>query len=66
MRPGLTGWAQVNGRNLVSDEEKAFLDGEYAASMSLLFDAKVLARTVAVVLSRRGVDREGAGEGAGE
>lgn len=65
VRPGLTGWAQVNGRNLVSDEEKAFLDGEYAASMSLLFDARILARTVAVVLSRRGVDREG-GEGAGE
>lgn len=27
VRPGLTGWAQINGRNLVSDEEKAFLDG---------------------------------------
>lgn len=66
VRPGLTGWAQVNGRNLVSDGEKAFLDGEYAANMSLSFDARILARTVAVVLSRRGVDREGAGgEGGG-
>lgn len=57
VRPGLTGWAQINGRNLVSDEEKAFLDGEYVANMSLAFDAKIFARTVSVVLSRRGIDR---------
>jgi len=59
VRPGLTGWAQVNGRNLVSDEEKAFLDGEYVANMSLLFDARVFFKTIATVLSRRGVDRKG-------
>lgn len=58
VRPGLTGWAQVNGRNLVSDEEKAFLDGEYVANMSLAFDARVFFRTISVVFSRRGVDRE--------
>ena len=58
VRPGLTGWAQINGRNLVSDEEKAFLDGEYVANMSLAFDARVFFRTLAVVASRRGVDRE--------
>ena len=55
---GITGWAQVNGRNLVSDEEKAFLDGEYVANMSLAFDARVFFRTISVVFSRRGVDRE--------
>lgn len=57
VRPGLTGWAQVNGRNLVDDEEKAFLDGEYVANMSLAFDARVFFRTLATVVSRRGVDR---------
>ena len=57
VRPGLTGWAQVNGRNLVDDEEKAFLDGEYVANMSLAFDARVFMRTIATVASRRGVDR---------
>ena len=58
VRPGLTGWAQVNGRNLVDDEEKAFLDGEYVANMSLVFDVRVFLRTVATVVSRRGVDRD--------
>lgn len=58
VRPGLTGWAQVNGRNLVDDAEKAFLDGEYVGNMSLAFDARVLFRTVATVVSRRGVDRD--------
>ena len=64
VRPGLTGWAQVNGRNLVSDEEKAFLDGEYVANMSLAFDARVFFRTLTVVFSRRGIDREAQGGGA--
>ena len=63
VRPGLTGWAQVNGRNLVTDEEKAFLDGEYVANMSLAFDARVFFRTLAVVASQRGVDRNAAGGG---
>ena len=57
VRPGLTGWAQVNGRNLVSNEAKAWLDGEYVANLSFLFDARIFFRTIAVVLSRRGVDR---------
>lgn len=57
VRPGLTGWAQINGRNLVSDEEKAYLDGEYVANMSLAFDCRILLKTIAVVASRQGVDR---------
>lgn len=56
VRPGLTGWAQVNGRNLVDDEEKAFLDGEYVANMSFSFDARVFFKTLTTVVSRRGVD----------
>ncbi|WP_080799545.1 sugar transferase [Arabiibacter massiliensis] len=62
VRPGLTGWAQVNGRNLVTDEEKAFLDGEYVANMSLAFDARVFFKTLSVVVSRRGVDRDARAE----
>lgn len=58
VRPGLTGWAQVNGRNLVSDDEKAFLDGEYVTNMSLAMDTRVFFKTIAVVVSRRGVDRK--------
>ncbi len=57
VRPGLTGWAQVNGRNLVDDEEKAYLDGEYVANMSLGFDTKIFFRTFSVVLARLGIDR---------
>ena len=57
LRPGLTGWAQVNGRNLVDDDEKAALDGEYAENMSLAFDLKILAKTIVVVVSKRGIDR---------
>lgn len=58
VRPGLTGWAQVNGRNLVDDEEKALLDGEYVANMSLWFDIRIFFKTIATVLSRKGVDRD--------
>lgn len=65
VRPGLTGWAQINGRNLVSDEEKAFLDGEYVANMSLAFDARVFFRTLAVVFSRRGIDGDAQRDGDG-
>lgn len=52
--PGLTGWAQVNGRDSISLEEKARLDGEYARNVSLSMDIKCLFRTVAVVLKRDG------------
>ncbi|MEG1623523.1 MAG: sugar transferase, partial [Raoultibacter sp.] len=52
VRPGLTGWAQINGRNLVNDEEKAYLDGEYVANMSFLFDMKIFLKTIVVVLGR--------------
>lgn len=56
VRPGLSGWAQVNGRNLVDDEEKAFLDGEYVANMSLAFDARIFFKSITVVVGRTGVD----------
>ena len=52
--PGLTGWAQINGRDTITNEEKARLDGEYARNVSLSMDIKCLFRTVAVVLKRDG------------
>lgn len=53
--PGLTGWAQVNGRDDLSIEEKAKFDGEYVKRMSLLFDLKVILITVRSVIRRDGV-----------
>ncbi|MBO7364435.1 MAG: sugar transferase [Lachnospiraceae bacterium] len=56
--PGLTGWAQINGRDELSIEVKARLDGEYAAHQSFLFDVKCLAGTVGAVIGAKGF-REG-------
>lgn len=52
VRPGLTGWAQVNGRNAISWDEKFRLDLEYVEKMSFLFDLKVLFLTVYKVIKR--------------
>ncbi len=54
VRPGMTGWAQVNGRDNVPDEEKAAYDSEYADKMSFGFDLKIIFKTVAVVFKRDG------------
>ena len=53
--PGLTGWAQVNGRDEVSITEKVRLDYHYLCHMSLLFDLRILCRTFLKVLYRDGV-----------
>ncbi|MDR1497323.1 MAG: sugar transferase [Puniceicoccales bacterium] len=50
VRPGLTGWAQVNGRNAISWEEKFRLDVWYVDNHSLLLDAKIIAMTLLKVL----------------
>lgn len=55
VRPGLTGWAQVNGRDCLSDEEKAEFDREYIERQSLAFDAKIFFRTILVVLTGKDV-----------
>ncbi|NHM30017.1 sugar transferase [Neobacillus terrae] len=57
--PGLTGWAQINGRDELPIEVKAKLDGEYVEKLSLLFDLKVLLKTVVSVIRSEGV-KEGA------
>jgi lipopolysaccharide/colanic/teichoic acid biosynthesis glycosyltransferase len=57
VRPGLTGWAQVNGRDDVPIPEKLELELDYAVNRTLLWDLHILARTVGVVLHGRGVKR---------
>lgn len=60
VRPGVTGWAQVNGRNDLSWPEKFALDLWYIEHRSLLLDCRIMAMTVARVFSRRGVNAAGA------
>lgn len=55
VKPGITGWAQVNGRDTVSTYDKVRYDREYLQKMSLWFDLKILWKSVFVVLSRAGV-----------
>lgn len=55
--PGLTGWAQVNGRNALDWDQKCRLDVWYVDHASLRLDLRILAMTVGIVLSGRGVDR---------
>ena len=59
VRPGITGWAQVNGRDMLTDEEKALFDKEYVEKQSLLFDIKIMFLTVAVVLRRENISEGG-------
>lgn len=62
IRPGLSGWAQVNGRDTVEIADKAWYDGEYAQNVSFSFDMKVLWQSVLVVLKRDGIVEGGTGE----
>ena len=55
LRPGLTGWAQVNGRDTVSDMEKVLLDVEYLQRMSFWFDLRCVLLTVVRVLRHDGI-----------
>lgn len=57
VRPGITGWAQVNGRNSISWTQKFALDVEYVDKVSFLFDIKILLLTIKKVLIREGVNQ---------
>lgn len=57
--PGLTGWAQVNGRNGVTWEEKLSLDQEYIKNITFLGDSKIILMTFAKVFIRDGINTEG-------
>ena len=59
VRPGVTGWAQVNGRNALSWEEKFTADVWYVDNRSLWLDLKILALTVLAVLGRKGISAAG-------
>ncbi|WP_265562415.1 sugar transferase [Sphingomicrobium arenosum] len=59
VRPGVTGWAQVNGRNALSWDEKFALDIWYVDNRSLLLDVKILFMTVRKVVGRSGISAEG-------
>ena len=56
--PGLTGWAQVNGRNLVDWDKKFQLDLEYVHNLTFMMDMKVVFKTIKVVLCREGINTE--------
>ena len=58
VRPGLTGWAQVNGRNAISWEEKFRLDVEYVENISFFMDLKVIFTTVGKIFKREGISSE--------
>ncbi|MDD6174340.1 MAG: sugar transferase [Firmicutes bacterium] len=62
VRPGLTGWAQINGRDELPIEEKAKLDGEYVQRMSFAFDVRCFFGTIGAVLHHKGVVEGGTGE----
>lgn len=59
VKPGITGWAQVNGRNAISWEEKFRLDVWYVDNRSLRLDLKILWMTLWQVVARRGISAEG-------
>ena len=59
MRPGITGWAQVNGRNTLSWEEKFKLDTWYVENQSTVLDTKILLLTVRKVFVREGISAAG-------
>ncbi len=61
VRPGLTGWAQINGRDELPISVKAWFDGEYVAKMSFLFDCKCFFGTISSVLRHEGVVEGGTG-----
>jgi O-antigen biosynthesis protein WbqP len=61
VRPGLTGWAQINGRDELPIEVKARFDGEYVEKLSFLFDCKCFFGTIGAVLKHDGVVEGGTG-----
>ena len=61
IRPGLTGWAQINGRDELPIDVKAKLDGEYAQNLSFAFDCRCFFGSITAVLKHKGVVEGGTG-----
>ena len=59
VRPGITGWAQVNGRNAISWEQKFEYDVEYVENCSFLLDMKIIFMTIKKIFIREGISQEG-------
>ena len=59
VKPGITGWAQVNGRNAISWEQKFEYDSEYVKNQSFLLDIKILFMTFINVINRKGISAYG-------
>lgn len=59
VRPGITGWAQVNGRNAISWEEKFNYDVWYVENLSFILDIKILFKTIKKIFVREGISQEG-------
>ncbi|GKZ04385.1 sugar transferase [Paraclostridium bifermentans] len=59
VRPGMTGWAQVNGRNNLNWDEKFKMDVEYVDNVNLLLDIKILFLTIFKVLKKDGISKDG-------
>ena len=58
VRPGFTGYAQVNGRNSITWEEKFNLDVEYTHKISFLLDLRIILKTIKVVVIREGISSD--------
>lgn len=59
VRPGISGWAQINGRNAISWEEKFKFDIEYVDNVSFLLDIKIIFLTIKKIFIREGISQEG-------
>jgi lipopolysaccharide/colanic/teichoic acid biosynthesis glycosyltransferase len=59
VKPGITGWAQVNGRNAISWNQKFIYDVEYVNKQSFLLDLKILSMTFINVIKRKGISADG-------
>jgi O-antigen biosynthesis protein WbqP len=58
VRPGLTGWAQINGRDELATDVKARYDGEYVDNINFFYDIKIILHTITCIIKKEGY-REG-------
>lgn len=59
VRPGITGWAQINGRNAISWQQKFEYDVWYVENLSFILDVKIVLKTIKKILIREGISQEG-------
>ena len=59
VKPGITGWAQINGRNMLSWQDKFNYDVWYVKNLSFLIDFKILAQTILKVIQRKDINNDG-------